>query len=202
MTKAEQIVAAVWNCASYDTDGDPWLDRPKAVAKVKALLDTPSAPVADDWKCENCGTTLCYYENCHECGATCKECAERPVAEAAPKFAYCHKCHTEIPLLLPATKPAPAHINMSTAKETARAVAGLIEHRNPLVMEWTCIKQEEWVAKHIARAILEARIEEAKGWESLINSLIKWLPTPIYAGALHTKQERLAALRSELKELG
>jgi hypothetical protein len=30
----------------------------------------------DDWKCENCGATLCYYENCHECGPTCHECAE------------------------------------------------------------------------------------------------------------------------------
>lgn len=34
----------------------------------------PKQDVVDDWKCENCGAELCYFENCHNCGATCKEC--------------------------------------------------------------------------------------------------------------------------------
>lgn len=33
-----------------------------------------SIPKTDDWKCDNCGTQLCYYENCHTCGVTCYSC--------------------------------------------------------------------------------------------------------------------------------
>lgn len=29
--------------------------------------------MSDDWKCKNCGATLCYHENCRNC-MTCWQC--------------------------------------------------------------------------------------------------------------------------------